>query len=65
MGASGTSKNTDFVKDIIKKRQIAKIVIEVAVKAPKWLAPHIPELPGHREGSPKNGKRLPKSRKKG
>ena len=35
MEASGTSKNIDFVKDILKKRQIAKIVIEAAVKALK------------------------------
>ena len=64
MEASGTSKNSDFVKDILKKRQSAKIVIEVAVKAPKWPAPKIPELPGAREGCPKNGKRPPQEHQK-
>ena len=35
MEASGTSKNCDFVKDILKKRQIAQIVVEIAVMSPK------------------------------
>ena len=39
MKASMTSKNSDFVKDIVKKRLIAKIAIEVNVKAPKWPGP--------------------------
>ena len=30
-----TSKNSDFVKDILKKRQIAQIVIEIAVMPSK------------------------------
>ena len=64
MEAPGTSKNNNFVKDILKKRQSAKIVIEVAVKAPKWPGPKFLSSQELAEAVQRTAKGDPKSSKK-